>query len=125
MIIFLWILTLFLFTAVAAALLLHYLRDPDLKQGFGTISEGFKEALRDCGFSFRSRKYQLELYKWVLLEEDACEECEEKASWPAMDIAGWMEAGFPLDPKGDSACGNGCNATLVVYKTTRSRSEPV
>jgi hypothetical protein len=61
----------------------------------------------------------LELWKWeTLQDEDVCDDCLERATWPAMDIADWMKVGMPGTPEVETECGDNCRCQLVRYEST-------
>ncbi len=85
-----------------------------------TIAQGFREALRACGF-FVWKKYPVELWIWeTMQDEDVCEDCLERASWPPMDIADWMKEGMPTSPEADTKCADQCRCQLVRYDPHQS-----
>ena len=83
MIKFFWLVIYVLFAAVALRLL-----------RVAAFRNGFKAALKDCGFHFPIKpSYRVELYKWIACDdEDICKDCRGRASWLAMDIEDWMKA---------------------------------
>lgn len=85
-----------------------------------TVTNGFRDALKRYGFLTPSTRYPVELYKWIVLDEDdVSEECLERSQWPAMDIADWMKAGLPNTPEGPCQRGKDCKCELILYKQTR------
>ena len=80
------------------------------------IANGFREALRICGF-FIPRNYPVELWVWETMQDDeVCEACLERGSWPAMDIADWMKQGMPGTPEANTHCKNKCRCQLIRYQ---------
>lgn len=82
---------------------------------------------RHKGLTSSSTRYPVELYKWVAMDdEEVCEECLERASWPPMDIADWMKAGLPRTPEADTECGRNCRCQLMLYesKVTHRENKP-
>ncbi len=49
-------------------------------------------------------------------DEDVCEDCLKRASWPPMDIADWMKVGLPRTSEAHTSCGQHCRCQLVPYK---------
>ena len=88
-----------------------------VKEAIQTILAGFQEGLRQCGLYLSRRKYPVELWKWETMEdEDVCDDCLERASWPPMDIADWMKEGMPRTPEAHTQCAQQCRCHLVPYK---------
>ena len=76
-----------------------------LKESWKIFINGLKTALKGCGFTIKKRRYPVERYKWVLLDEDEVgEQCRKKAQWPAMDIADWMKSGLLNSPENNGLC---------------------
>ena len=90
-------------------------KSPAWQETIHTLTNGFREALRGCGF-LTPKRYMSELWKWeTMQDEDVCEDCQERASWPAMDIADWMKEGMPGTPEAETRCGENCRCQLVRY----------
>ena len=116
MLIILWILTCLIFVTVLTLLILALLGNASLKSGWQTIVNGFKEGLTGSGVATPKARYPIELYVWETMEdEDVCEDCLERTSWPPMDIADWMKEGLPGTPEADVECGHKCRCRLVRY----------
>ena len=123
MIIILWIITVSFFLAVLAMLGAALWRHPSFRDSARTLLDGFRTALKDCGWTPK-RRYEVELWKWeVMNDEDVCEDCLERASWPPMDIADWMQAGIPRTPEAETECGEECRCRLVRYSPKRSQKK--
>lgn len=109
------ILLVLLFLSALGVLLFFFYRRP--KEVLQTIRGGFFSGLRHCGLFSLKRKCPVELWKWeTMQDEDICEDCLERASWPATDIADWMKEGLPGTPEAETACGEHCRCELVPYK---------
>lgn len=64
-----------------------------------------------------SPRFPLDLWVWETAnDEEACEDCRERAAWPPMDIADWMKEGLPRTPESDTHCGENCRCQIVPYK---------
>jgi len=115
MLIITWILCLTLFIALTSFLGWFFLQDPKSQESLRTLRAGFQTAMKDCGFTTK-RKYPVELWVWETMhDEDVCEDCLERASWPPMDIADWMKEGIPGTPEAETECGEHCRCRLVRY----------
>ena len=87
-----------------------------LKEAFKTLWNGIREGLKGTSLWARKR-YPVELWKWeTMQDEDVCEDCLERASWPPMDIADWMKEGLPGTPEAETQCGPNCRCQLVPCK---------
>jgi len=120
MIILLWFLTLILFVFLSAIIINALLRinHENNQNAYHTFIQGMKEALKGCGFVFNQKLYSVELYKWVAQEDDeVCEDCLERASWPAMDIADWMKVGLPNTKEASTHCKDNCRCELTLHKS--------
>ncbi len=88
-----------------------------VKQGLRILWQGFQEALKGSGVAPVRPRYPVELYKWETMDdEDVCEDCLERATWPPMDIADWMKEGLPGTPEAETECGHECRCRLIRYK---------
>ncbi len=86
---------------LACYLLLKLKKDKSLE----TLNDGIKEGLRGCGFAIKKSRYPLELYKWKTKnDKHVCVDCQERATWPAMDIADWMKQGLPNTKEASTCC---------------------
>lgn len=113
MVIILWFTCSALFITAVIYLAWLLIGNPQLKEALSTIANGFRDALRGCGFQ---KKYPVELWKWETMhDEDVCEDCQERASWPPMDIADWMKEGMPRTPEAETKCGENCRCELTRY----------
>ena len=118
MIIFLWFILRILFFVMALIIVVYLIRSSKSKETFHTILNGLKEGLKGCGFNLQGPKYPVELYEWVAANDDeVCEDCLERASWPPMDIADWMKEGLPKTSEADTECGENCRCKLVLSKS--------
>ena len=118
MVILFWLFCLILFIACGYLLLRSLLLYPPSQTAIKTFAQGFKEGLKGAGFLFPRKSYAIELFKWETMEDDdVCEDCLERASWPAMDIADWMKEGLPRTPEADTRCGGQCRCELIPYKS--------
>ena len=109
---------LFLFLSLPA---LHFanrfLKNPHLADALSTILGGVKHSFRWFGFVTPGQKYPIELYQWQTMEDDeVCEDCLERSTWPPMDIADWMKEGLPGTAEAETQCGKNCRCELVIYK---------
>ena len=87
-----------------------------LKISWQTFVNGFNDGLRSCGLR-PTRKYPAELWVWETMDdEDVCEDCRERATWPPLDIADWMKTGLPGTPESECECGQNCRCRLLRYK---------
>ena len=81
-----------------------------------SFRHGLQDKASDPGSTAPKNKYPVELWNWETLhDEDVCEECQERASWPPMDIADWMKEGMPRTPEAETQCGENCRCQLVRY----------
>ncbi len=88
-------------------------------EAFKTFWKAFREALKGSGLWW-SKRHPVELWKWETMEdEDVCEDCLMRASWPPMDIADWMKEGLPGTPEAETECGPNCRCRLVPYKIAK------
>ena len=114
MIIFLWIILRILFILAGLALLFNILKSLNMTFPFDVLKNGFKEAFRWFGFTVDKPRLPVELYTWVTCDDDeVCADCQERASWPAMDIADWMKEGLPRTPEACTRCDEDCRCELV------------
>ena len=117
MIIFAWIICLVLFAATLLVLSFLFVRSNYCLEHRRILWEGFRKGLRGCGLNVSKKKLPVELWKWETMEDDeVCEDCLERASWPPMDIADWMKVGMPGTPEAQTDCTHGCRCRLVPYK---------
>lgn len=116
MIIFIWsAVSILLFLTIAGTIwfLVHH---PYLKEGVKTFKDGFKAGLKGSGLTTPQKNYPVELWKWdTLHDEDVCEDCLERSTWPPMDIADWMKEGMPRTTEAELKCGENCRCQLVRY----------
>ena len=125
MIVLFWGILVIAFLSLGFYLTLQLSQQSKNKEFLSIIQSGVKTALETCGFLFKSRKGKIELYKWIILSDEVCEECLERTTWPAMDIADWMKAGLPDTPDGESFCGNNCQCELFLVETIEADSHPI
>ena len=119
MLILFWLIVRIIFIITAVTLILYLIRCSKDKNSFSTLLNGIKSGLKEWGFTMNKTRYPVELYKWVTCDdEEICEDCVERAGWPAMDIADWMKAGLPGTPEAHTECGEDCRCELVFYQTT-------
>lgn len=125
MIVAIWLTLRILFFLLAALLCYYYVYTLQKEGTFRIFKNGLKSAFKDCGFNVAhtpGSKYSIDLYKWTINEhEEICEESLERASWPAMDIADWMQEGLPRSSDGTSLCGRDCQCKLSRVRVKRSR----
>lgn len=123
MIIALWILLRLIFIAIALFLIYYFIKEIRNDGALLTLIAGIKNALKDCGFYLRNRNYSIDLYRWVIDNEDEeiCDESYERAQWPAMDIADWMKEGLPRNAQGETLCGRDCNCRLILERKKPAR----
>lgn len=87
------------------------------KEALRIIIGGFRQGLRQCGLLIAKKKCSVELWKWQAMDdEDVCEDCLQRASWPAMDIADWMKEGLPRTPEAQTECEEHCRCELVRHE---------
>jgi len=121
MIIVLWFTCVILFLALAALLAGLLIKAPGRKESLQTFFNGFKDGLKGSGFHTKQHRYPVELWIWETMDdEDVCEHCLERASWPPMDIADWMKEGLPGTPESETECGPDCRCRLVRYNPKKS-----
>ncbi|MCA9405608.1 MAG: hypothetical protein KC684_03660 [Candidatus Omnitrophica bacterium] len=121
MVVFFYIFVRLLIIGVSGWLIWMLLKGQNWQDIVQTIRHGFETAIKSCGFHTHQTRYPVELYKWVVLdEEDVSDECLERTIWPEMDIADWMQAGLPNTPEGPCQRGKECKCKLILYKQTRS-----
>jgi hypothetical protein len=106
-----------LFIGVLALLIALAISNHHVRESFSIIGNGIKNALKGCGFTLSKRPYTVELYQWVVMDEEhVCDDGLKRASWPAMDIADWMKAGLPGTPEANTECGTNCSCQLILHK---------
>lgn len=121
MTIFLFILCTITCLGLGACLITYFLKYSQTQESWQALWHGFKEGLKGAGFLF-PRKYPVELYIWKISDDDeACENCLERASWEPMDIADWMKEGLPGTPEAETECGENCRCKLVLYKPANQK----
>ena len=119
MILLLSLLSLILFV-ILVVLLYALLKQPRYQESLHALMGGLKEGLKGCGFKMSQHRYPVELYLWMTVDdENVCEDCRERASWPPMDIADWMKEGLPGTPEAETECGDDCRCKLVRYKARK------
>jgi hypothetical protein len=90
-----------------------FLKNPSYQEAKKIFVSSFSRALRNC-FLLPAKKYSVELWKWeTMADEDVCEDCLKRASWPPMDIADWMKYGIPGTPEAETHCGEECRCQLI------------
>ncbi len=125
MMIALWMVLRILFLGTAIFLLVYLIINSKNKDALHVLARGIQEGLRRCGLIIAEKdQYTVELYKWVALDDgEACEDCLQRASWPAMDIADWMKKGLPKTLEAHTQCGEHCRCQLVFYKSKKSEKQ--
>lgn len=114
----LWFILRILLFVTAAAMIVSLLKYARHKGSLAVLLNGIKSGLKNWGLTSSAACYPVELYKWVAMDdEEVCEECLERASWPPMDIADWMKAGLPRTPEADTECGRNCRCQLMLYES--------
>jgi len=99
------------------------LKEPRTQEAFHLLMGGIKKGLKGCGFKIRQHRYPVELYVWVTRnDEEVCEDCRDRASWPPMDIADWMKEGIPGTPEAETECGAQCRCKLMRYRAKKKVS---
>lgn len=110
--------TIFVIAATVATLALFL--NPKLPEALQILRNGFREGLRGGGLAEKPR-YPVELWVWETMDDDeVCEDCLERASWPPMDIADWMKEGLPGTPESETGCRHECRCRLVPYNPQKS-----
>ena len=95
-------------------LAMYMVQHPHFKEGIKILQNGFRAGLKGSGLTPLKPRYKIERYKWVSMDDDeVCEDCLKRASWPAMDIAEWMKLGLPNTPETDTRCDH-CRCELVL-----------
>ncbi len=116
MIILFWFLVVFLLGLSTLSFLWLLFMHPRFKEAAKTVREGFFAGLKGSGLTVPKHQNSVELWKWeTMSDEDVCEDCQERASWPPMDIADWMKEGLPRTPESETKCGENCRCQLVRY----------
>ena len=117
MVIIAWLICVILLFFMGISLTFVSFRKRLLRESLRTVWEGFNEGLKGCGLCMKKQKYPVELWEWVTMDdEDVCDDCLERASLPAMDIADWMKEGMPGTEEAQTECGKNCRCRLVPYK---------
>ncbi len=118
MLVLLWIFAFLLYVSAVSLLIVVLLNKlPVAAPLRDRIYEWLDEARSRRLFSFKTPKYPVELWKWETLDdEEVCEDCLERASWPPMDIADWMKEGMPRTEEAETHCGENCRCELVIYE---------
>ena len=120
----LWLSCLVLYLGGIAFIVYLIFKSMPAHNALRTLGNGFQEGLKFCGFLFPKR-YPVELWKWETMDdEDVCEDCLERASWPPMDIADWMKEGMPRTAEADTPCGNHCRCQLIPHHPKASYKRP-
>ena len=117
MIIWIWLFLALLLILSAAGLLWFVAQHPRIKETLKALSNS------DTGFAPQGtepkaskKNYQIELWKWETMhDENVCQDCLERSTWPAMDIADWMKEGMPRTPEAETKCSENCRCQLVRY----------
>ena len=119
MIVLFWIILRILFFISAFYLLYYIILKLKENGAWQTFNKKFKNALKPYGFSMGHKKYPIELYKWVICDDDddVCDESIHRATFPAMDIAEWMKKGLPHSANGESICGKKCHCRLIHWQS--------
>jgi len=53
------------------------------------------------------------MYRWITVHDDrVCMDCQKRADWPAMEIADWIEKGFPGSGEANTHCQKNCRCHL-------------
>ena len=114
--VYLFISLIILFICLSLILTKYILSRPKTRDSLNIFKDGFKFALKDCGFKFLKDEYTVELYKWEIVENgDVCEECLRKSFLLPMDLADWMKEGMPACDA-DSDCEGACRCNLVLHE---------
>ena len=96
------------------------------KEALAIVRNGMRQAFLGCGFSFQKTRHPVELYSWQTMDdEDVCEDCLERASRPAMDIADWIKEGLPRTPEAGTKCGKNCRCELIQAENKTSSPSPI
>lgn len=112
-----WITTLLLFIVVGCVLAYSIFLRSKGSESLKIFVSGFKESFKKSGFNPATKKYPVELYKWIICEECLeCDECLDRASWDPMDIADWIKEGLPGTPEADTECQDYCQCRLIVVR---------
>lgn len=115
MIILFWVFSYILFLSLTVILLRILIRHPQTREAWRTIWEGFQDGLQGCGLKTK-RKYPVDLWVWeTMADEEVCDDCQERAAWPPMDIADWMKEGLPGTGESETECADHCRCRLVPY----------
>ena len=113
----LWVALLLLAMSYVLFVIPHRAHYHSTKEALRTIMNGFRQGLRHCGVNLSKKKCPVELWKWeTMKDEDVCEDCLERTSWPPMDIVDWMKEGVPRTPEADTYCSPNCRCELIRYK---------
>lgn len=114
MIVLLWLVCSLLFVLTLTLALQGLFFNKKLRESLHTLATGFLKGLGGSGLLVSKKKWPLELYKWETMDdEDVCDDCLERASWPPMDIADWMKEGMPRTAEADTECAEECRCRLV------------
>ena len=118
---FLIIRILFILAAIGFILLLA--KTASFKDTMKIIHTGFMTALNRTGLFLPSNSHKVEVYQWVPDNSiEICPESEECAQMAAMDLADWMDHGFPKSPDAHQTCERDCNCKLICIKKQTTRS---
>ena len=117
MIIWIWLFVALLLILSAVSLLWFVANHPRIREVLKTAQNGIiGPAPQGNSPKTSNRNYQIELWKWETMHDaDVCEDCLERSSWPAMDIADWMKEGMPRTSEAETKCGENCRCQLVRY----------
>lgn len=120
--IFLWLTC--IVVAFFSGILTFYIlfQNASFRESWQTLLGGIRQGLKEFGLPSGSSRYPVELYVWETIDdEDVCEDCLERACWPAMDIADWFKEGLPGTPEAETECGKKCRCQLVPYHPQKHR----
>ncbi len=118
MTIILFLITRILLIAALAAFIVLTVKTKSFKESLAILIRGFKRGLQGTGLFLPHTSKKIELYRWIPdKNRDVCEASRECAECPPMDLADWMETGYPKSPDADEACHEDCKCKLVCIKT--------
>ncbi|MCK5214249.1 MAG: hypothetical protein KAR05_02715 [Candidatus Omnitrophica bacterium] len=122
MIIFLWLVCLILFFVSLFVVSNYFWNHPYYHQVIVFIAKDINALFSTSRIIQRRPKYPLELWIWqTSRDHEVCEDCEERASWPPMDIADWMKEGLPGTEEACTECGEDCRCRLIPFNPKKSR----
>jgi len=121
MLIIFWLICVLTFLLLASLLLIILLKNPDNREYLRTFFNGLSEGFFKSGLKNPKARYPIELWIWETLDdEDVCEDCLDRTTWPPMDIADWMKEGLPGTPESETQCHDNCRCQLVRYNPRKS-----